>query len=246
MARKKVEGICHICGCEGELSFEHVPPRKAFNDSKLIKVAFGKAFDIAAGDNPKGKQLQRGYGDYTLCQRCNNDTGTWYASKFIDWCEQSMDILIKSNGYPTIITPNYMYPLEILKQIVTMFFSNENERFQEAHPELVKFVLNRRLNHLPTKYRFFIAYNISRLRKGSATSGVLDTKTGNMSVFSEIAFPPFVYIMTYGSPPPDVRLHEISHFSSFKFNTPVLMQVRLPVLPIESNFPGDYRKIFKK
>jgi hypothetical protein len=157
-----------------------------------------------------------------------------------------MDILIKSNGYPTIINLNYLYPLEVLKQIAAMFFSNENESFHEAHPELVRFVRNRRLNILPPKYRFFIAYNISRLRKRSATSGVLDTNTGEMSVFSEIAFPPFVYVMTYGSQPPDKRLHEISYFSSYTFNTPMIMQIRLPVLPVESAFPGDYRKISNK
>jgi hypothetical protein len=32
--------ICHICGTYGKLSFEHVPPRAAFNDRRILHVAF--------------------------------------------------------------------------------------------------------------------------------------------------------------------------------------------------------------
>jgi hypothetical protein len=36
MAKQKRHGTCHLCGCNGQLSFEHVPPEAAFNDHKVL------------------------------------------------------------------------------------------------------------------------------------------------------------------------------------------------------------------
>lgn len=55
-------GICHICLEEKKLSFEHFPPESCLNDGK-VKIA--------------NKISQRGIGDYTLCDSCNNNTGRW-------------------------------------------------------------------------------------------------------------------------------------------------------------------------
>ena len=33
---KKEIGYCHICGCYGELSYEHIPPENALNTNKAI------------------------------------------------------------------------------------------------------------------------------------------------------------------------------------------------------------------
>jgi len=54
-----------------------------------------------------------------------------------------MEVLLKSKGQPTVIPVNGLFPLPILKQVITMFFSVNRDRFREVHPELVRFVLNR-------------------------------------------------------------------------------------------------------
>lgn len=50
-----------------KLSFEHFPPESCFNDGK-VKIA--------------NKISQRGIGDYTLCDSCNNNTGKWYVKDY--------------------------------------------------------------------------------------------------------------------------------------------------------------------
>jgi hypothetical protein len=35
MSRNKVEGFCKLCGMYGQLTFEHVPPQKAFNNQRF-------------------------------------------------------------------------------------------------------------------------------------------------------------------------------------------------------------------
>ncbi len=46
MAKKRREGTCHICGCYGPLSFEHIPPHAAFNDRPVIRVEFEQAMSL--------------------------------------------------------------------------------------------------------------------------------------------------------------------------------------------------------
>jgi len=89
-------GKCHLCGKVGELSFEHVPPRKAFNEKPVVKAKFDEVLGLGPDAQIKGPVQQRGMGDYTLCLKCNNDTGSWYGRSFVDWCYQGLEILLKT------------------------------------------------------------------------------------------------------------------------------------------------------
>src|SRR5216684_6998566 len=103
MSQMKREGVCHICGNYGPLSFEHIPPRAAFNNRSVIKVKFEEALELGPDGVAKGPIQQQGAGQYTLCRKCNNDTGAWYGKSFVDWCYQGMDILIRTKGKPSLI-----------------------------------------------------------------------------------------------------------------------------------------------
>src|ERR1700688_5296960 len=68
-------GTCCLCGSYGKLSFEHFPPRKAFNENPVL---YSEIQDWLAGGNPdkfSGRKQRRGVGAYTLCESCNNRTG---------------------------------------------------------------------------------------------------------------------------------------------------------------------------
>jgi hypothetical protein len=44
-----------------------------------------------------------------------------------------------------------------------------------------------------------------------------------------------------GSLPPDPRLIDISHFGNFGYVDWLDVPLRLPILPVSTIFPGDYR-----
>ena len=69
-------------------------------------------------------------GDYTLCEQCNNTTGRWYGARFVDWCYQGMRILQMTNGNPSLLYLNYLFPLPIIKQVVVMLFSINGDQFR--------------------------------------------------------------------------------------------------------------------
>lgn len=237
-----MKGRCHICGEYKKLSFEHIPPKKAFNNRRVVRVKSDDLLELGPDQLPKGRVEQRGSGDYTLCERCNNLTGHWYGEKFVDWCYQAMEILARSRGKPTLYYPYKLYPLRVIKQITTMFLSTNGIDFRDKCPELVEFVLNRNRKYLPPKFRFFIFYNLSsRLRSSGITTAIKDIRFGNIYVFSEITYPPFGYILTIDSEPTEKDFEEISHFANYEYNEFKIQNLQIPVFHIFTWMPGDYR-----
>ncbi|HZO90247.1 MAG TPA: hypothetical protein VFB38_18110 [Chthonomonadaceae bacterium] len=244
MAKRKQIGICHICGLEGPLSKEHVPPQAAFNDRAVITVNFERAMSLGPDEEitlKDGKQQQGGASMYTLCGQCNNNTGKWYGNAFVDWCYQGMDILIRANGRPSLIYLYHAFPLRIIKQIVTMFCSVNSPKMAAKYPALVDFVLCKEKRYLPPKFRFFVYYNIEGCYRYAGITAGMRIDRGKHSLFSEISFPPFGYVMALDSEPPDERLFEITHFSRYRYNDFLDTEMHLPVLPTHLALPGDYR-----
>ena len=95
-------GECHLCGKEGKLTFEHVPPKKANNNERARLLTGREIFNI--DKNKKGKSLryinqQQGAGWYSLCAECNNNTGDWYASEYIKFANNIGYILTNEIFY---------------------------------------------------------------------------------------------------------------------------------------------------
>lgn len=242
MGKKRPVGPCHICGVIGPLSFEHIPPRAAFNDRPVIPVSFPETLNLGPDDKPQGKAQQKGMGAFTLCDRCNNNTGSWYGQQFVNWCYQGFEILSRTNGKPSLFHLNYVFPLSVLKQVVTMFFSVNSDTFASVHPELVRFILNRERKYLSPKYGFYVYYNTEGKLRAFGVSGRVNIHSGKAVVFSEITFPPFGYVMTIDSDPPDNRLVDITYFSRFDYNEFRILSLKLPALPTYVAVPGDYRE----
>jgi len=243
-----VEGKCCICGVDGELSFEHVPPRAAFNDHRLFEADIDALLKgkWSPGERIEdGKYKQRGAGKYSLCGRCNNVTGSWYGTSYVQAAKQAMILLHASKGTMALAYPYSMYPLRFLKQIATMFFSACGPNFQAKHPDLVRFVLNRDEQRLPPDIQF-LAYlhhpTESTCIRQSGPIGVMNI-AGKERVFAEIAFPPFGLIMSLGRAPIHPNLCDITHLNQYRFQKWDIVYLKLPVFPVTTWIPGDFRTV---
>ena len=240
----KKYGNCHLCGEYKKLSFEHVPPKKAFNDKPAIYTEIEKMIDKDPRNIREGEISQKGVGGHTLCEKCNNDTGSWYGNAFVEWVYQGLTILHKTERQPTLYYPFHIFPLRIIKQIICMFFSVNGPDFCKREPELVRFVLNREEKHLNPKIRIYAFYTASSYSRqvGWGSWVTYNYKSGKGPyMFGEITFSPFGYIMSLDSKPHDSRLYDISFFADYSYNDWKSISLRLPVLPVDSCFPGDYR-----
>ena len=240
-----INGTCHICGAIGPLSFEHIPPKRAFNNQRIF-VAYGEQlFTGAKREDLRTTQYQSGAGDYTLCENCNSLTGGWYAKEFSKWAESASLFLHRMNFEPSGTHAYEMYPLRVLKQIVTMFFSINSNKFHKKNSDLVRFILNKCDTGLPDDIRVFAGYTHSTKSRMCGVSGLLNNSdaSGNLRThtLSEYAFTPFVFVMTHRSDCPDPRLQDISNFAKYTFDEKALIYLRLPMLEIRSPYPTDYR-----
>jgi hypothetical protein len=246
-------GTCHICGKVGKLSYEHVPPAKAFNSypgfmhfgDELLRR--GEAFPWEF--TTKGKQMQRGVGFYTLCEKCNPDTGGWYGGSFVDFIYKGYKFIMGMGGTNSllpqtkrIINLEDIYPLRIIKQIITMFFSVNSPVFAKAKPELVKFVKNKTTKGLSReKYGIYIYILRGSLARYAGSVGILAFNQSR--IVSEISCPPFGYVFEM-NPKEEFRSREceITDFGNlYDFNEKANISLTIPVYESNTPFPLDYR-----
>ena len=240
MAKKKVHGTCCICLQEGELTFEHVPPRSAFNSSRVQVVQGNAALRLPPGEISGGTYQQQGSGGNTLCARCNNNTGAWYAAAFVHWCVASGELLKQTQGRPRF-TVKDIYPLRIVKAILAMFCSVRGPELVQAHPALKTLLLDKERNGLPDELRIFLHHAVGNVSRSIGFAMQIDLNTGQMTPMTELVFPPFGYLMTYGEDQPDPRAIEITSFASHGYSDCGEVDMTLPLVPTVSPFPGDYR-----
>ncbi len=65
------------------------------------------------------------------------------------------------------------------------------------------------------------------------------------SLMTEISYPPFGYLMTIDSEPPDPEVVDITFFSECAYNQLRTISMDYPVYPTHTFFPADYRNIEK-
>ncbi len=125
-------GFCALCGTYGKLSYEHIPPRSAFN-SKPVKMYTGT--ELLKNDSALPWEVngltsinrQQGSGKFALCQPCNNNTGSWYAREY----QEVAHIVAYALQDPEVTDSHAIgirdvYPLRFFKQIISMFCSVNN------------------------------------------------------------------------------------------------------------------------
>jgi hypothetical protein len=244
MGKPRAIGICHICGNSDELSFEHSPPKKAFNDSPLFYAEIESLINGEV-ENPRGKIQQRGAGAYTLCERCNNLSGKWYGGAFVEMAKQGMIYLQSARASGRVYLSFAIYPLRVIKQVVCMLMSANAPSFQRVQPELARFVLNRDAKHIPDHIRIYTCFTASDRSRSSGVSAIFSqSQSGSFNAYtiSEVTFPPFGFVATFECKIHDDRLVDITHFAdNFDYDDRHAAWLLLPVLPIFTYRPGDYR-----
>ncbi len=123
-----------------------------------------------------------------------------------------------------------------------MFFSLNSDLMRFRHPELVRFILNRETKYLNPELKIYAFYNIGEFGRSSGISAIVDfNNPSSPQIQSEVAFYPLGYIMYFGKHKPDRRLFDISFFANYSYNDWKSFHFKIPLLPVQTEFPGDFR-----
>jgi hypothetical protein len=237
------KGKCRLCGQFRELSFEHVPPEKAFNDVGMLRVP-GNAL---LGQDPaelRGKAIleSRGHGAHTLCILCNRTVGR-YAPTFVNCAREWQRVLSQNPSLHQIQHTVRIRPLTFFKQIAAMFVSTVEPGITDRLPQLRKYLLDSSCRDQPQELRYFMALTKCENARQSGFVGRAELGAGTVATYAELAFRPFIFLVTAGnSDGIDPRFFEISDLGKEARNVQRDVALTLHVLDLAGYIPGMYRR----
>lgn len=242
-------GKCALCGKECDLTFEHIPPRGAFNWVPAKPVT-GEGYCYEddrlpwdTSDLPFQNQ-QKGMGRYSLCNTCNSNTGSWYAPEYIE-IAKLIDIALSNPAADdsTAIGIERIYPLRFVKQVLSMFCSIN--KVNPRMDEIKCFILNKEATGISNNsFKLCMYFTRSSLMKYAPYSVVIK-KIKNKGVcmgLSEITAYPLGFVLYFN--PNDEWSYEgvdITSFCDYKYYEAVSMEIPLKVFEMNDVLPNLYR-----
>ena len=252
---KQCYGKCALCGKETNLTFEHIPPKAAFNSYSAKPVSGTELFKDEVINDPNRMpwdteglryiNQQQGMGRYSLCQDCNNKTGSWYSDAYVFFAKV-VNAAINTHATTTggYLEINEIYPLKIIKQIASMFCSTNNPEDPRLD-ELRNFVLDKECVGLDKSlYKICIYLTKTTLTKQTGMMVILEKEANEIRtiVLSEIVAYPFGLILYYK--PTEGREYsgiDITCFADIAYNKRCTIEMPWKLEEMNSFFPEDFR-----
>lgn len=248
---REIIGKCTICGKYGELTFEHIPPKKAMNNHEARYITGDEFTKLVTSKNrlpweTEGlhyEKLQKGYGKWSLCRGCNNLTGTLYgneyckiANDFAWFLEKNSSAVKKSNTLHTKIKE--FYPLRFIKQVLSMFCSVSGELSSQDN-EIRQALLNKNKKIVNPKFKIYMFIIKNRQISWKGTSAML--KDNEIITVSELIAYPFGFIFDHNGNCRDGNLLDITSFLQHDYEEETIMEMEVAMLERNMLFPLDFR-----
>jgi len=157
--RKRVKkdkiGRCNICGVNGKLTEDHVPPKGSI---QVTRMEMYSIIDVIAAQRPnkKGKQAQNGVKFKTLCGVCNNDRlGLNYDPAINQFSNEIASIVRTPVAVPPKCTIS-IEPNKVARAVVGHLLAVGNDRYStEAVPGLLSKYFLDPTQDLPSGFKIY-------------------------------------------------------------------------------------------
>ena len=141
---------CRLCGECKQLTYEHVPPKSAYNREPLKSYSLSDYWALSSGKPATYVNEQRGAGYYATCASCNSNSGTWYVGEFARWVEAGAEVVVRElstlranaerpsdDDIVARMKLRGTYPGRFAKQVVAMLLAINAPSLGDAHPGLL-------------------------------------------------------------------------------------------------------------
>jgi hypothetical protein len=249
----KNKGLCAICGKGTKLTFEHVPAKATGNDEEALVYGIEEwlARDLETGEIPGGYIQPKGTGAISICKSCNEYCGQWYVPEFAKFSRTGINLLRELGQQideadaalewkALHFQVNQMRALPVVKQAIASLLALNGPVLAEKNPDLRAFVLDRNLRGLPEKYRLYACLFVGPLARFAGLMIELDVVTHKAIHMTEVAHPPFAYLLTIDSEPSQ-PVGEITPWTTRAFGEVRDEELVMPLGFGHTALPGDYR-----
>jgi len=214
-------GICHICGNDGPLTREHVPPRAVGNS---IRVCVHTLYSLSKGW-ASGETFQAGLTRSTLCSRCNSRTGRDYVPEFARWALQACDYAGCVARDTHIALPFTFSVLRVAKElgVLTLVMSDTESLDLPHFFRLRRLVTQAHLYGHTPRFRFFTYFHVGPPVFEGPFDAIGTSGGPSPSIFCQVGLEPLGYIVTGDDNSSiawakQLSLCDISHFFWFPLN----------------------------
>ena len=241
MSKKSIYDICAICGLNKKMSFEHIPPKCAYNKSP-VRIQYQEQLSAKKGERFHNafSKLNQGMGLYSLCKNCNGLMGSYYANDYCQVVEEAIkevSLNIENNFVHFSIE---IKPLNFVKQVISMHLSADRKhRILSNGFNFGKFLLSRHDKFISPKYNIFMYWCDSNHYRLNGPVVINDLDRSNI-FFSEINHIPFGFVITIDSRPPNIQMMNITKFCSYQYDQMEKIQFILPRLKVLNFLSGIY------
>jgi len=183
---------CRLCGTTAKLTFEHIPPKRCYNDSPRLSRTIRSLVKQHTGP----ETFRRGLGRRSLCEYCNGWTARQYGPSFANFVAQAMQVVERTPDLnERLLLPFTCVPLLVAKQIAVMAIACAHPAKSDRLDHLRSLVLHPTRYGRPHRFRFWLYL----MREGMPrlnSSGLPFALAGLMPfVWCEIALPPLGYVV---------------------------------------------------
>lgn len=246
-----MEGKCCICGENKKLTYEHIPPRGAFND-KCSKVYNIEAITSAILDESrlpweydglKYEQQQQGTGMFNLCGSCNSYTGKYYGNEYIKFVKGILYILQdkdveKATGIH--IKMKEFYPLRFAKQVLSLFCSTCGTELIEMYPNIKSLLLDKDSKGLDKDLRISM-FILKTPRNFNSGIEKIYMDDGSIQKIAEINAFPLGFILEI-NPTRELKETNITNlFNDYDYDDFGEVDIKIPAFERNNIVPTDYR-----
>lgn len=239
--KKNVVDKCRICLETGALSFDHVPPKSAFNKGPVWLHDPEKMLHLTSEERSliRGRKDQKGTGRHSLCRSCNSMLGSQYVRAYSELTAYVAHLLFDRAPTANERLGPFLFrtrPLNLVKCICGMALSVSLPESDTWLDSMRAFVVNKDVCQLPAGIRVFIYASRSMTTRQLSQFAALTTHSGPVG-FTELYSVPLGVVLTFDSGPLDTRHMEITHFAFHSYNQEVEISYTLPILNVDGPLP---------
>ncbi len=202
------EGRCLLCGEVGKLTFEHTPPRAAFNSDPA------RFFEGAELLKERGRYTpsQRGIGKRCFCANCNSFLGTTYAKEYISWANQAHSLLARLDDGPLGTYLFWGNCNLFAKQLLAIIVASSGPSFCDNNSIIRDLILDPRRCASRLPFSLNLAYYKGNSFRQSGVFGRFNSDSGRQEIGCEFAYYPFHIYLALDGGCSDGRFTDLTYF----------------------------------